>query len=186
MAPPRVTHACLVVVMLLLAAGAESDESASTLEYPVKAAFLYEFARFVEWPDVGAAAGPLCIGVLGDDPFGETLDRAVIGKKAGGRALEVRRFRNLEELSPCAILFVTTSEIRRLDAVLTKTAGWPTLTVGEHDGFTGSGGMVRFFVDGNRVRFEVNLRAAENAGLRLSSRMLAIASVTGRQKAGSR
>ena len=186
MAPTRATHACLAVLMLLLAAGAEADDAASTLEYPVKAAFLYEFARFVEWPDVGATPGPLSIGVLGDDPFGEALDRAVSAKKVGGRALAIRRFRQLEELTPCAILFVANSEVGRLDAILNKTAGWPTLIVGESDGFTGGGGMVRFFVDGNRVRFEVNLRAAETAGLRLSSRMLAVASVTGIQRRGSR
>jgi hypothetical protein len=172
--------------MLLVCARAKADEpvAATTLEYPVKAAYLYEFARFVEWPEIGSTAGPLCIGVLGDDPFGEALDRAVTGKKAGGRALAVRRFRNLEELQPCGILFVANSEARRLDAVLVKTAGWATLTVGEDDGFTVGGGMVRFLVHGNRVRFEVNLRAAQGAGLRLSSRMLAIASVTGMKKGG--
>ena len=166
-------------------AGAAAEPVAETLEYPVKAAYVYKFAHFVEWPGTGGTASPLLIGVLGDDLFGGALDRAVAWKTVGGRRLVVRRFRNPEELEECAIVFVAGSATG-LDAILSKTARWPSLTVGESEGFTQAGGMIRFFVDDNRVRFEVNLPAAESAGLRLSSRLLTLARVTGVAGRGAR
>jgi len=166
--------------------GAAAEPVAETLEYPVKAAYLYQFAHFVEWPGTEGTASPFLIGVLGDDLFGGALDRAVARKAVGGRPLVVRRFRTPEELEECAIVFVAGSAMGRLDAILSKTARWPSLTVGESDGFTQAGGMIRFFVDGNRVRFDVNLPAAQSAGLRLSSRLLALARVTGVGGRGAR
>jgi len=169
------------LAMATAAAAPAGEPSPGTLEYPVKAAFLYQFARFVEWP-AAPTGSAFCIGVLGQDPFGAALDRAVEGKAVAGRPLAVRRAHRLEGLEGCPIVFVGSSEGEGLAAVLARTARWPALTVGESDEFARGGGMVRFFVDGNHVRFEINLEAAQGAGLRLSSRLLALARVTGARR----
>jgi len=173
-------------MLLLAAAASRAEESRSkTLEYPVKAAFLYQFARFTEWPVKAGDSSPLCIGVLGDDPFGAALHKSMSGKSVGGRPLSIRRSPFVVDLDGCAILFVARSESGdRLQSILQQAARWPALTVGESEGFTQSGGMVRFFLNENHVRFEVNIGAVEAAGLRLSSRLLALAQITGTQRGG--
>lgn len=145
-------------------------------EYPVKAAFLYHFVEFVEWPQ----ASPLppdtvTIGVLGRDPFGDVLDKAVLAKVAAGRTLVIRRFASASALEPCAILFISSSEMGHLPEILAHLQGAPVLTVGEADRFARRGGMIGFFFEDNRVRLEVNRAAAERAGLRVSSKLLAVA-----------
>lgn len=115
--------------------------------------------------------------MLGRDPFGPALDRAVEGKTVAGRRLTVRRSEKLEDLEGCPILFVGSAPAPGLDATLAHIARRPVLTVGESDGFTRAGGMVRLYRAGNHVRFEINLRAALEAGLTLSSRLLAVAGV---------
>lgn len=168
-----------------VAAGAEEAARPQTVEYAVKAAYLYQFARFTEWPGKANENRPLCIGVLGDDPFGAALHHSLEGKAVGSRSLLVRRSRSIAELDGCEIVFVPSSEAgARLGAVLQQASRWPALTVGEGDTFTRDGGMVRFFVEENHVRFEVNLPAVEAARLRLSSRVLAIAQVIGAEKGG--
>lgn len=157
-------------------ASAEERAEAS-LEYAVKAAFLYNFAHFVEWPSEPAAPSPFVIGLLGEDPFGAALDKAVEGKTVRGRSLVVRRFAKLEDLAPCPILFVGASEAPRLSLVLARLRGSPVLVVGDADGFAREGGTVGFFIEDNRVRFEINLNAAGAAGLKVSSRLLAVARV---------
>jgi hypothetical protein len=170
----------LAALALLLPAAARAGERpAGSLEYPVKAAFLYQFARFTEWPAEVDSSGPLTIAVLGDDPFGAALDKALEGKSVGGRPLAVRRSPDAVGLDGCAILFVSRSETGRLPGLVERAARWPALTVGESEDFTREGGMVRFFLDGRHVRFEVNLAAVEGARLRLSSRLLALARLTG-------
>jgi hypothetical protein len=175
-----------VVLSLALAAAAGAEQQpGQTLEYPVKAAYLYQFLRFVEWPEDGADL-PACVGLIGDDPFRAALDRTIAGKTVAGRVLQVRRFRGVDDLEECPVLFVARSEVSRLKPILAKVAPWRTLTIGENEAFTQSGGMVRFFVEERRVRFEINLPAAQKAGLRLSSRLLALAEVTGQSSAERR
>jgi hypothetical protein len=161
------------------ASSAQEPRREAALEYEVKAAFLYKFAKFVEWPeDAPVADRPaVVIGVLGVDPFGEALDAAVRGKTVNGRALSVRRFAELRDLEPCQILFVSASEGRRLPEILTRLGGSPVLTVGEPETFTRDGGIVRLVTEDNKVRFEINVDAAEHAGLRISSKLLALARI---------
>jgi hypothetical protein len=111
-------------------------------EYEVKAAFLYNFTRFVRWPEAGT--GPFAIGVLGQDPFAGDLDRALAGKAVDDRPLVVRRVKTVEESSGCGILFISSSEAGRLPAVFTALGATHVLTVGESKGFCASGGMVEF------------------------------------------
>ncbi len=148
-------------------------------EYEVKAAFIYNFARFVEWPpeafDGPAASLGVCL--LGADQFGGALEGALQGKSVHGRSLEVRRLRGEERVQSCNILFVAASEADRLRSLLLRLGDAPILTVGESSDFARAGGIINFVLEENRVRFEVNAGAAERAGLRISSKLLGLARV---------
>jgi hypothetical protein len=162
----------LLVVTTLTASGAAAQPTAS--EYEVKAAFLYNFARFVEWPE-GLSGSPFVIGVFGEDPFGSVLDQTVGGKRVGGSELVVRRFRSLESLEPCRILFVGAGEQGRFAQVVAALHGAPVLTIGESEGFLERGGMINLRLEGQKVRFEINAGEAERAGLKISSQLLKLA-----------
>lgn len=153
------------------------DSSSEPLaEYPVKAAFLYHFVEFVEWPrTTHSEPATLTIGVLGRDPFGEVLDSAILNKMMAGRTLTIRRFATVEALETCEILFIASSEMPRLPQVLLRLRGAAVLTVGEADRFAQRGGMIGFVLENNRVRLDINRVATESAGLRVSSKLLAVA-----------
>jgi hypothetical protein len=145
-------------------------------EYPVKAAFLYRFVQFVEWPQASPLPpASITIGVLGRDPFGDVLDKVVLEKMVAGRSLAIRRFASVAALEPCEILFISSSEMPHLPEILARLQRAPVLTVGEADRFARRGGMIGFFYENNRVRLEVNREAAESAGLRVSSKLLTVA-----------
>jgi hypothetical protein len=145
-------------------------------EYEVKAAFLYRFASFVEWPP-GSAHGPLCIGVAGQDPFGAALDEVVKGKSINGRAFVVKRFQTGQEPAGCHIVFISSSEKKKLRSILDRLHGEAVLTVGDMPGFCENGGVVNLELADDRVSFEINLDAAERARLRLSSKLLSLAKI---------
>lgn len=147
---------------------------AAPTEYQVKAVFLFNFSQFVQWPATAfsAADAPLVIGVLGQDPFGAQLDDVVRGESAGGHPLLVRRFTELKNIQDCHILFITREEQRRLPDILTALKGSNVLTVGDADGFAVNGGMIRLKNERNRIRLNINLKAAEAAGLTISSKLL--------------
>ncbi len=158
-------------------------------EYAIKAAFLYNFAKFVEWPNgvFAAAEAPLALCVLGADPFGGELDMVVQGKTAQGHPVVVRRLDGLGAVARCHILFVSSSEQERFAEVLGAVAGRSVLTVGEDGEFARAGGMISFVLREQRVRFAIDAGAAERAGLRLSSRLLDLAEpVHGSDRRGRR
>jgi hypothetical protein len=140
----------------------------------VKAVFLFNFAQFVEWPQTAfdTPQSPIVIGVLGEDPFSRTLDDIVKGETVRNRQLVVTRYRRVEDVTICHILFVSASETQRYEPILASLRGRPTLTVGETDGFATRGGMVRFVSERNRVGLQVNVGAAKAAGLTISSNLL--------------
>lgn len=168
-------RALALVLLLILAERAWA--AGSELEYKVKAAFLFNFAKFVEWPsDSFSAPGePVTLCILGDDPFGESLDAVVRGESLNGRPFVVHRTRDLREARGCHVVFVPGSESRRHGEILATLRGTGVLTVGEGPGFLSEGGVIRFVLDQNRVRFEVNLDAAGAHRLRLSSKLLRLA-----------
>ncbi|MBI2820275.1 MAG: YfiR family protein [Acidobacteria bacterium] len=147
-------------------------------EYEVKAAFLYNFAKFVEWPSTAFPApdSPVIIGVLGEDPFGEALELTIAGKLVQGRPLQVQRGQRIENVESCHILFFSSSQRRPLPELLGQLRSLPVLTVGEEEKFIEQGGVIRFLLDDNRVRFDINNLSARKAGLKISSRLLALAS----------
>ena len=146
-------------------------------EYQVKAAYLYGFGRFVEWPATAriAADGAFVLCVLGDDPFGSLLDQAVEGGLMKNQPVSVRRIGRVEDGGGCDTLFVSASERPRLPRILELLDRRPVLTVGDSPEFAERGGMIGFSVEGSRVRFTVNLEAAQNAGLMLQSELLRVA-----------
>jgi hypothetical protein len=148
-----------------------------SLEYPVKASLLLNFAKFAEWPSgsVQAESRTVAICVLGVDPFGGALDAVAEGRTAGGRPIEVKRYRQSEGVEDCHVLFIAASEGSRTAQVLARIRESPVLTVGEAPDFAERGGVIRLSVEDNRARFSVNLGPAEASRLKLSSKLLSVA-----------
>lgn len=164
--------------MLALGRSGSADER-SAREYQVKAAFLFHFAQFVEWPADAFPQddSPLVIGVLGRaDPFGGSLERAVREKRIGNHPISVAHYDSAGALGPCQILFVCDDQGEALESILQK-AGNATLTVSDIEGFTDRGGLVRFFPEDNKVRFEINLDGVRHSRLRISSKLLKLAKI---------
>jgi hypothetical protein len=158
-----------------LAVAEPSMSRAQTVsEYGLKAVFLFNFTQFVEWPSHAFSGpdDPLCIGILGDDPFGMTLDQAIRGEKSQGHPLTVRRSRDPAALSSCHVVFVAESERARIDQVLAGLGGGSTLTVGETEGFAQRGGVIGFYRDGSKLRFEISTQTARRKDLKISSQLL--------------
>lgn len=148
----------------------------SPTEYEVKAAYLYNFGKFVEWPaKVTAASEFFSICVLGEDPFGATFDATIASESINGKKVVVKRITKQQEAVSCRILFISSSEESRLKEILATLDRTSVLTVSDISQFTRRGGMIRFVMEANRVRFEVNLTIAEHAGLTLSSQLLKVA-----------
>jgi hypothetical protein len=150
--------------------------SQSSGEYEVKAAFLYKFASFVEWPEASRYE-PLGICVVGQDPFGSALERVVEGKTIGGREFVVRRLKAWHAGAPCHILFIGASEKNRLLPVLGQVRHETILTVGDVPGFCESGGAVNLNVVESRVKLEINVDATARSGLQVSSKLLSLARI---------
>ena len=156
---------------------ARADETLRR-EYEIKAALLYNFAKFVEWPDetVPETSAPLTLCVLGDDPFGPALE-SIDGKTIRSRRLVIKRSVTARDVSTCHILFISSSEEKHLAQILEVLRTSSTLTIGETQGFTQNGGIINLAVESNKVRFEINANAADRAGLKISSKLLSLASV---------
>jgi len=143
-------------------------------EFQVKAAYLYNFGRFVQWPDeTGANSFTIC--VLGADPFGQALDTTLAGGTIAGKSVTAKRIAKPEEVDSCRILFISSSEESHLKEDLAALDKTRVLTVSDIPRFSERGGMIGFLFDGNRVRFDVNLDSAQGAGLTLSSELLRVA-----------
>lgn len=167
----------VLIPLLVLLALPVSAQEAPPLEYELKAAFLYNFVKFVDWPQDAFAGprSPLTICVYGEDPFGSSLDAAVRGESLGERSLLVQRPAALDELRGCRVLFVSRSERQRMPEVLSRIEGAPVLTVSDTDGFLRAGGIINFVLEENKVRFLINQDGAERSRLRISSKLLRLA-----------
>jgi hypothetical protein len=164
---------CVVVLFL----NGTQAQSPTAGEYQVKAAFLFNFAKFVEWPasSFSDASAPLRICVFGRDPFGEELRNITKEKTVNGHKLEVSQVLDLQVARTCQILFIASSETARLKQILESLRGTDTLTVGDTKGFVEQGGMINFVLENSRVQFEVNRKSAEQSGLKISSKLLSVA-----------
>lgn len=165
----------LLAGMLMGAAPANAQESLS--EYQVKAAYLFNFLKFVEWPNDAFAdpLAPVVIGVVGDDPFGNALTQIILGKTVLERDVIIRKYHAGDDLRNCQILFISASEEKKLPRILESLRGSSVLTVADMEHFIEAGGMIQFKMENNRVRFAIGLDSAEHARLKVSSKLLAVA-----------
>lgn len=187
--PPRRTRrlALAVVVLTGLAATALPARAQDSLEYPVKAAYLYKFGPFVEWPPtaVGGPVEPVNLCVVGHDPFGRLLDQTVDGKTVGARPIAVRRLQRLDRGSGCHIAYVSGSSSQSVAAALAAADGAGVLTVTDASRPGAARGMIHFVVRDDRVRFHIDDRAAARSGITISSKLLSLAlSVRSRRARG--
>ena len=171
----RVSNALVIFFLLYPSSLAAQQTKAS--ESAVKATYLYNFSRFVQWPaDAAAAKGdsfPIC--VFGEDPFGAVLDTIVAGESVNGKAVVARRVSKSQDAVDCRVLYISASEESRLKEILADVDKAGLLTVSDIPQFSQRGGMIQFVLAGNKVRFEVNLTNAQTAGLTLSSDLLKVA-----------
>jgi hypothetical protein len=174
--------AWLLASLQIAAASAQTQHPAA--EYKLKAVFLYNFAQFVEWPETAYPnpISPFVIGIIGNDPFGTFLDQIVRNESVKGHPIEVRRFKSINQIESCQILFISRSESERTAAMLRKLKGKPILTVGEAENFAIVGGMIRFITERNKVKFRINVEAARASGLTISSKLLRVSEIVVTEK----
>ena len=176
----------LAVLCLALAFGvfpevAEGQGAAS--EYELKAAMLLNLTRFVEWPASAHADAqdPIVLCILGRDPFGDSLTSLASSQSASGRAVQIRHIANVKEIRGCHVVYISSSERKDIAQILATLKGNSVLTVGEMAQFAARGGMIQFSLEEKQVRFEVNLEAATESDLKISSRLLVLARIVKEQ-----
>lgn len=146
-------------------------------EYQVKAAFLYNFAKFVEWPDeVSKNTAPIILCVLGKNLFDGDID-IIQGKPVKGRILAVKHASSIQEVGNCQILFISSSEKNRITQILHELRDYSIFTIGDSEGFAQQGVIINFYIEQDKVRFEINVDAARQARIRISSRLLKLARI---------
>jgi hypothetical protein len=184
----RALRLILLAVYALVSAETLAKAQAQPLSASeIKAGFLFNFTKFVEWPPDAFADGgvPIVLGIVGDNPVTDLLIETTAGKTVNGRAVIIRRLKEGQDLRLCHILFVSSSEEKHVLQILEKVKGSEILTVSETSGFAQSGGMINFFIEGNKVRLEINLDAAARARLKISAKVIAVARlVTGESARG--
>jgi len=158
-----------------------SAETPSSKEYQVKAACLLNFFQYIEWPAAAfpQTSTPITIGVLGEDPFGDILERTFQDESVQGRALVVKRSRQVEDLKDCHVLFVSKSEKNQLGEILASLRGASTVSVGDMDEFAQRGGIINFYIDSGKIRFEINPTAAQPRGIKIGAQLLKRARIVG-------
>jgi hypothetical protein len=173
------TSGLMVLAFLLMGMTQGNCEDASSKEYQVKAVFLLNFAKYVDWPATAFtnSAEPITIGVLGTDPFGDNLQHDVADKMVNGRPFAIKHLAADSDLNGCQILFVSDSESSRMGEILSKAGALPILTIGEDEEFSQNGGIINFVLKDGKVRLEIDLTTANKTGLKISSRLLAVADV---------
>lgn len=162
--------------LIIFAGNAGAVEKYS--EYQVKATFLYNFISFVEWPQSTENRGSITVCTFGETPVFSNL-AAFDGDKVRGKTVEIERIKTINEADKCDVLFLAVSERDKARKLLSHIKNLPVLSVSDIPGFVESGGIIQFVEEGSKVRFKINLNAAKDAGLKISSRLLKIAYIVG-------
>ena len=170
------TFLVLALTMSFAGPARLSAQNAIQREYEIKAAYLYNFINYIDWPadTLPPAGGNITIGIVGESPFGSAFD-ALEGKQIKGHTLTVKSVESAKDLESCQIVFVCASEKNRIAEIIGQLKDSRILTVGEIDGFAAQGGIINFISEHNKVRFEINLDAAKRLGLTISSELLKLA-----------
>ncbi|MGA3170188.1 MAG: YfiR family protein [Chthoniobacteraceae bacterium] len=174
---PFATGMLLLFAPLAWAFATPDDDMDNGDPYQTEAAFICNFAKFVDWPahKFTEPDSPLVIGIVGTDPFGGLLEEAAEDKRINERTVTVVHIESMQELRKCHILYVSRSEDDRLGSILSEVHGDNVLTVGDSERFIARGGMINFVTVGNAVRFQINDAAARHAGLKISSKLQQLA-----------
>jgi hypothetical protein len=171
----------ILAACLMVGAVCVARAQPAAREHEVKAALLFNFSQFVEWPATADLPGDsFIIGILGDDPFGKSLDELVANERAHGRPIEVRRYRDVLDVK-AQILFISNSEALRFDSVLASLKGKPILLVSDtgRGSFLRQGGMIELVMENNSIRMRINPDAARSSGLAISAKVLELAEIVG-------
>jgi hypothetical protein len=174
------TSYCIAVfVLLVLSLCQTSGADAPSREYQVKAAFIYNFTQFVEWPADSFAKddSPFVVIVLGNDPFNGALEQTMAHKVVGSHPIVVKHCGSVDSMEPCQLLFVASGQAGSMNAILSKIGKNPVLTVGESDSFMSDGGAVRLFLDGGHMKFELNPDVCTAARLVVSAKLMSLAKI---------
>ncbi len=174
---PRADLAALAFICIALAPGAIATAHAQVQELALKAAFLYKFGLYVEWPSsaFSSTASPVNLCVTGEDPFGESLDKAVAGERINGRNIVIRRLKTVGRDSGCHILYIGGSDAQRGAQIIEAVRGSSVLTVSDTRGSGVGAGIIDFVILDNRVRFDIDDEAAAQNGLVISSKLMSLA-----------
>lgn len=167
-----------LLAVVLRPSGVRADD-ASNREYQVKAAMIVNFVLFTEWPKDAFPSNdaPLVIGVVGENPFGNSLEQLSGGKNVGGHALTVKYFSSAQSIDHCQALFIPKTYNSEVKNILSQMNGQQVLTIGESDNFPWAGGIIRFYLDDNKIHFEINPDGAEQAKLKISSKLMKLARI---------
>jgi|APSaa5957512535_1039671.scaffolds.fasta_scaffold00941_12 hypothetical protein len=177
----KITYISLIIILICYCIGngvSNTYAAPKSKEYYVKAAFLLNFVKFIEWPshDLSDTSSSLTLCILGNDPFDEAL-KTIEDKIVKNKKLVIKRCSRVEDIGESQIIFICTSERKKLPEILTKIKDRPILTVAETKNFCQSGGIVNFIVIKNKVRFEINVDVAKRSGLKISSKLLKLAKI---------
>ena len=172
-------HLCTIALLALGCAASVRPQDTPHVEYQLKAAFLFNFAKFFEWPTDAfeSAKAPISICVFRHDPFGGALEEVIREKAINNRELQARRINEPSELKTCQLVFVSDREGRQLPEILNSLKGSSALVVGEGADFADRGGAIQFFLENNKLRFAINVDAIQRARLQASSKLLALARI---------
>jgi YfiR/HmsC-like len=174
---PKSVLAGLARLSLLVTCTMPSRAQTQADEYRVKAGFIFHFAQFVEWPagTFSSSAGSITFCTLGEDPFHGDMESLLRGKAVAGKSVRVLHLKQVQDSKQCHVLFLDTNDNQLVPSALAIVKNLPILTVGESDDFLERGGMIRFSMEDRRIRFEVNQQAAEATHLKVSARLLLLA-----------
>lgn len=177
----RLAGLAALALAIYLAVGERAVSGEQATEYQVKAAYLFNFLKFVEWPEEPGSdpRGKWVIGFTGESPIGDELARLAEGKNVLGRDLQIKKLQPADNPRACHILFIGESEKKRLPSILATLRGASVLTVADMNSFIESGGMIQFVVQDARVRMSINVGATARAHLKVSSKLLSLANVVG-------
>lgn len=167
----------LLALLFALGFSAGADAQSEYAEYQIKAAFLFNFAKFVDWPTdtFKDEKQPMTFCTIGDDPFRGALDEVVSGKMSGSHAIQIQHHKLPQDILGCHIVFIGSQQKKHMAVILDHLKTSPVLTVGESEGFVQQGGMIGFVLEDDKLRFNINLDSARHAQLKVSSRLLSLA-----------
>jgi hypothetical protein len=168
----RAIQSVLVLTALSMWLPAPAQGVSGNVELHIKAAYLFNFGRYVFWPQ---QSGDVVIGIVGHDPIVDVLEKTIAGKTINGRAYRVKVFASADQIDHCDVLFLPRAGAQQAQSVMTAIAGKPILTVSDIENFSSQGGMVEFLLIDDMLKFDINLAAAEKNGLRISSELLRVA-----------